>query len=68
MNKQNNKTMTHTKYTITEKDYIKAIKKADREREIELHGKVISTRPTKAHKSKKAYDRAKEKNRKNFDD
>ena len=53
--------MAQTKYTITEQDYIKAVKKADREREIELHGKVISTRPTKTHKSKKAYDRKKSK-------
>ena len=60
--------MAKGKFTITEQDYIKAIRKADREREIEMYGKVISTRPTKAHKSKKAYDRAKEKNRKNFDD
>ena len=56
------------KRTFTEQDYIKACKKADREREIEMHGKVISTRPTKTHKSKKSYDRAKEKNRKNFDE
>ena len=60
--------MAKQNYTISERDYILAVRKADREREIELHGKVISTRPTKAHKSKKAYDRAKEKNRKNFDD
>ena len=53
--------MAQTKYTITEQDYIKAVKKADREREIEMHGKVISTRPTKTHKSKKAYDRKKSK-------
>lgn len=53
--------MAKVKYTITEKDYIKAVKKADREREIEMHGKVISTRPTKTHKSKKAYDRKKSK-------
>ena len=45
------------KQTITESDYIKAIKKADREQEIEMHGKLISTRPTKTHKSKKAYSR-----------
>lgn len=56
------------KYTITEKDYIKAVKKADREREIELHGKVISTRPTKTHNSKKEYNRAKEKNKRNDED
>ena len=60
--------MSKGKFTITEKDYIKAVRKADREQEIEMHGKVISTRPTKAHKPKKAYDRAKEKNRKNFDE
>lgn len=53
--------MAKVKFTITEKDYIKAVKKADREREIEMHGKVISTRPTKTHKSKKAYDRKKSK-------
>lgn len=40
-------------------DYIKAIRKADREREIEMHGKQISTRPTRTHKSKKAYNRKK---------
>lgn len=60
--------MAKAKFTITEKDYIKAVRKADREQEIEMYGKVISTRPTKAHKSKKAYDRAKEKNHKNFDE
>ena len=60
--------MAKGKFTITEQDYIKAIRKADREREIEMYGKVTSIRPSKIHKSKKAYDRAKEKNRKNFDD
>ena len=60
--------MAKGKFTITEQDYIKAIRKADREREIEMYGKVISIRTSKIHKSKKAYDRAKEKNRKNFDD
>ena len=60
--------MAKAKFTITEKDYIKAVRKADREQEIEMHGKVISTRPTKADKSKKTYDRAKEKNHKNFDE
>jgi hypothetical protein len=48
--------MEKEKYTITEQDYIKAVKKADREREIEKHGKLISTRPTRVHKSIKAYD------------
>ena len=60
--------MAKGKFTITEKDYIKAVRKADREREIEMYGKVISIKPSKIHKTKKAHDRAKEKNRKNFDD
>ena len=60
--------MAKGEFTITEKDYIKAVSKADREREIEMYGKVISIKPSKIHKSKKASDRAKEKNRKNFDD
>lgn len=50
-------------YRITEKDYILAVKKAERELEIELHGKQISTRPTRIHKSKKVYDRKKDKGR-----
>ena len=53
--------MAKEKFTITEEDYIKAVRKADREREIEMHGKVISTSPTKTHKSKKAYSRKKNK-------
>ena len=53
--------MAKGKVTITEKDYIKAVRKADREREIEMHGKVISIKPPKTHKSKKAYDRKKNK-------
>lgn len=44
-------------FTITEHDYIKAIRKADRELEIAYHGKQISTRPTRIHNSKKAYSR-----------
>jgi hypothetical protein len=39
-----------------------AVKKADREREIAQHGKLISTRPTKAHQSKKVYNRQNNKN------
>ena len=60
--------MAKEKFTITEKDYIKAVRKADREKAIKMYGKVKSKKRTKIHKSKKAYDRAKEKNRKNFDD
>lgn len=44
---------------ITEKDYIKAVKKADREREISQHGKIISSRPTKVHNPKNEYKRSK---------
>lgn len=49
------------KKQITQEDYIKAIKKADREIEIAKHGKQISLTPTKVHKSKKVYDRKKNK-------
>jgi hypothetical protein len=47
------------KMKITEMDYIKAVMKADREFEIAEHGKQISMRGPKIHKSKKAYDRNK---------
>lgn len=50
------------KKKYTQKDYIKAVKKADREIEISKHGKQISMRPTKIHKSKMDYDRKKYKN------
>lgn len=50
------------KKTITEKDYIKAVKRADREEEISRYGKLISTRPTKIHNPKNAYKRPKYKN------
>ena len=40
---------------------IKALLKADREKEIEQYGKQISMRPSKVHKSKKDYDRKKNK-------
>lgn len=45
------------KHRITEQDYIKAVKKADRELEIATYGKLISTRPAKTHTSKKVYSR-----------
>jgi hypothetical protein len=41
---------------------IKAACKADREREIAFYGKLVSLRPSSAHKSKKMYDRKKYKN------
>lgn len=40
---------------------IKSLLKADREKEIEQYGKQVSMRPTKVHKSKKDYDRRKNK-------
>ena len=47
------------KRTFTEQDYVKACKKADREREIETYGKSISMRPAKVHNPKNEYKRAK---------
>lgn len=46
---------------------IKSACKADREREIALYGKLVSMRPSRAHKSKKMYDRKKYKNNPNLD-
>ena len=40
---------------------VKALLKADREREIETCGKQVSLRPSRVHKSKKDYDRKKNK-------
>ncbi len=40
---------------------LKSLLKADREKEIELYGKQVSMRPSKVHKSKKDYDRKKNK-------
>lgn len=45
------------KTRITEKDYIIAVKKANREIEIAMFGKQVSMRGSIKHKSKKAYDR-----------
>lgn len=50
------------KHKHSDLDIIKAVRKANREAEIALYGKVISTRPSRIHKSKKAYDRNKQKN------
>ena len=47
------------KTRITEQDYIKAVRKADRELEIAMYGKQISMRTDICHKSKKHYDRNK---------
>lgn len=44
------------RYRIAEQDYIKAMKKASRELEIELHGKQVSLR-SGVVKSKKLYNR-----------
>ena len=40
---------------------VKALLKADREKEIEQYGKQVSMRPSKVHKSKRYYDRKKNK-------
>lgn len=47
------------KFKVTENDYIRAVKKADRELEIERYGKQISTKGSIKHKSLKQYDRNK---------
>lgn len=47
------------KHKITEQDYLKAHRRASREEEIALHGRP--TRLRAVHKSKKAYDRKREK-------
>lgn len=49
------------KTKITEKDYITAVKRADRELEIALYGKQVSMCQTRTHKSKKAYNRQRDK-------
>ena len=50
-------------------DYLNAVKKADREREIAQHGKLISTRPLRIVRSKKIYDRnRKKRDCSNYDD
>lgn len=40
---------------------VKVLLKADREKEIEQYGKQVSMRPSKVHKSKKDYDRKRNK-------
>lgn len=40
---------------------LKSLLKADREKEIEQYGKQVSMRPSKVHKSKKDYNRKKNK-------
>lgn len=47
------------KHKITEQDYLKAHRRASREEEIALYGKPVRLRAV--HKSKKAYDRKREK-------
>jgi hypothetical protein len=49
------------KSKITEQDYVKAMLKANRELEIELHGKQVSMRVGAKHKSMKGYNRQKAK-------
>lgn len=40
---------------------VKALLKADRDKEIEAYGKQVSMRPSRVHKSKRDYDRKKNK-------
>ena len=40
---------------------LKSLLKTDREKEIKQYGKQVSMRPSKVHKSKKDYDRKKNK-------
>lgn len=49
------------KYKITEIDYIKANRKASRDEEIRLYGRQINARTT-IQKSKKIYNRKRDKN------
>ena len=60
------RTMKSNKKKPKKKQYttLKARLKADREKEIEQYGKQVSMRPSKVHKSKKDYDRKKNKVRK----
>ena len=44
---------------------MKALLNADREKEIEQYGNLVSMRPSKVHKSKKDYDRKKNKVKEN---
>ncbi len=54
---------------ITEKDYLKAMKKASRDLEIELHGKQITTAGgKKIHQSEKAYKKPKYKTIENYEE
>ena len=50
---------TMKKHKITEQDYLKAHRKAGREEEIARHGRPVGLHAV--HKSKKAYDRKREK-------
>ena len=49
------------KTRITEQDYITAMKRANRDLEISLFGKQVSMRGAVTHKSKKAYNRQRDK-------
>jgi hypothetical protein len=48
------------KRRVTEKDYIKAVRRASREAEIEAHGKPVAAR-LHIQRSKRAYNRKKSK-------
>lgn len=48
------------KHKITQQDYLRAHRRASREEEIERHGRAASLRPA-VHRSKKTYNRKREK-------
>ncbi|MCR5454413.1 MAG: hypothetical protein K6F33_05445 [Bacteroidales bacterium] len=61
--------MNKRKKTSAALDALQAAKKASREEEIRLHGKLISMRPTKIRQSKKVYNRKRyRKNPDRYDD
>ena len=53
--------MKKTKNKKKQFSSVKALLKADREKEIEQYGKQVSLRPSRVHKTKKDYDRKKNK-------
>ena len=55
---QKSKKKKHNKQKFSS---VKALLKADREKEIEQYSKQVSMRPSKVYKSKKDYDRKKNK-------
>lgn len=61
MSKPLSKGLRTTSRIGTVKEYVKAVRRADRLREIEMYGKVISTRPAMTSPSRKVYNRKRDK-------